>query len=102
MTLTLRSSWVPRWDGLNVGVEYQKKQERVRLAPRHRTRNALAAEQWPWREVLLFLKAGSRAFSFHDIQDPILHGIAKRVLYPPQPESSGPCAGAPARRVRES
>ena len=76
----------PRRDGFDVGIQYQKEQERVRLAPRHRTRNALAAEQWPWREVLLFLKAGSRAFSFHDIQDPIIHGIAKRVLYPPQPE----------------
>ncbi len=79
---------VPRWDGFNVGIQYQKEQERVRLAPRHRTRNALAAEQWPWREVLLFLKAGSRAFSFHDIQDPILHGIAKRVLYPPKEVTS--------------
>jgi predicted nucleotidyltransferase len=72
----------PRWDGFDVGIQYQKEQERVRLAPRHRTRNALAIQQWPWREVLHFLKARSRAFSFHDIRDPILHGIAKRVLYP--------------------
>lgn len=76
---------MPRWDGFDVGTQYRKEQERVRLAPRHRTRNALAIQQWPWREVLHFLKAGSRAFSFHGIQDPILHGIAKRVLYPPDP-----------------
>ena len=79
---------VPRWDGFNVGIQYRKEQERVRLAPRHRTRNALAVEQWPWREVLLFLKARSRGFSFHGIQDPILHGIAKRVLYPPEEVTS--------------
>jgi len=72
----------PRWNGFDVGIQYQKEQERVRLAPRHRTRNALGAKQWPWREVLLFLKARSRAFSFHEIGDPILYGIAKRVLYP--------------------
>ncbi len=71
----------PRWDGFDVGRQYQKEQERVRLAPRHRKRNAFAVEQWPWREVFLFLKGRSRAFSFHGIDDPILRGIPKRVLY---------------------
>src|SRR5216117_2740490 len=78
----------PRWNGFDVGIQYQKEQERVRLAPRHRTRNALGAKQWPWREVLLFLKARSRAFSFHEIGDPILYGIAKRVLYPSEEVTS--------------
>jgi len=72
----------PRWDGFDVGIQDQKEQERVRLAPRHRTGNALAVEQWPWREVFLFLKARDRSFSLHDTQDPILYGIPKRVLYP--------------------
>ena len=79
---------VPRWDGFNVGIQHRKEQERVRLAPRHRTRNALAVEQWPWREVFLFLKARDRAFSFHDMRDSILYGIAKRVLYPPEEVTS--------------
>jgi predicted nucleotidyltransferase len=74
----------PRWDGFDVGRQYQKEQERVRLARRHRKRNAFAVEQWPWREVFLFLKGRSRAFSFHGIDDPILRGIPKRVLYPPE------------------
>jgi predicted nucleotidyltransferase len=78
----------PRWDGFDVGIQYQKEQERRRLAPRHRTRNALAVEQWPWREVFLFLKARSRAFSLHGMRDPILRGIAKRVLYPPEEVTS--------------
>ena len=78
----------PRWDGFDIGIQYQKEQERVRLAPRHRTRHALAVEQWPWREVLLFLKARDRAFSFHDMRDPILYGIPKRVLYPPEEVTS--------------
>ena len=78
----------PRWDGFDVGIQYQKEQERVRLAPRHRTRNALAAEQWPWREVFLFLKARDRSFSLHDTQDPILYGIPKRVLYPSEEVTS--------------
>ena len=75
----------PRWDGFDVGMQYQKEQERVRLAPRHRTRNSLAVEQWPRLEVFLFLKARSRAFSFHSIRDPILHCNATRVLYPLDP-----------------
>lgn len=79
---------VPRWDGFNVGIQYHKEQERLRLAPRHGTRNALAVEQWPWREVLLFLKARSRAFSLHDMRDPILYGIPRRVLYPPEEVTS--------------
>ena len=80
--IDLAVEMVPRWDGFNVGIQHQKEQERVRLAPRHRTRNALAVKQWPWLEVLLFLKARDRAFSFHDMRDSILYGIAKRVLYP--------------------
>lgn len=79
---------VPRWDGFNLGIQYRKEQERVRLAPHYRTRNAQAAEGWPRREVLLFLKARSRAFSFHGINDPILRGIPKRVLYPAEEVTS--------------
>ena len=78
----------PRWDGFDVGIQYQKEQERVRLAPRHRTRNALAVQQWPWREVFLFLKARDRSFSLHDTQDQILYGIPNRVLYPSQEVTS--------------
>src|SRR2546430_9398057 len=86
--IDLAVEMVPRWDGFNVGIQHQKEQERVRLAPRHRTRNALAVKQWPWLEVLLFLKARDRAFRFHDMRDSILHGIPKRVLYPSEEVTS--------------